>query len=164
MRIISVAGIAGVLVFALASALLASVSFTPPGGSQEMMVSSIPLLGQHAAPKANGTVTVVSDKEKKNCTLTLQAAGLDAKKIYTVQYVKTVKNGKKTQITMQGVGVAPYTLTVDQKGNAQMMYKPTSCADVLAWPTIEVAVHTDNNPKGTKMTPVLLGDLSKLPE
>ena len=159
---IGISGLVLALTLGFVSVLCASVSFMPPGGSQDVMMSAIPLLGQTAAPKATGTVTVVSDKDKKNCTVTLQASGLDPKKVYTVHYVKAVKNGKKTTTTMEGVGVAPYTLTVDNKGNAQMMYKPASCADVLAWPKIEVVAHPDGNAKGTKITPVLVGDLTKL--
>ena len=164
MRTIGIAGIAVALTLMLVSPLFASVSFTPPGGAQEMMMSSIPLLGQPAAPKASGTVTVVSDNAKEHCTLTLQAKGLDPKKVYTVHYVKTVKNGSKVQTTMQGIGAAPYTLKVDSKGDAQMMYQPANCAAILAWPMIEVFVHSDNNPNGTKMAPVLVGNLSKLSE
>ncbi len=162
MRTIGITGIAATLTLALVTALFASVSFVPPSGTQPMLMSSIPLLGQSAMPKASGTVTVVSDKAKKNCTLTLQAKGLTPGKVYTVQYVKTVGMGNKSKTTMQGVGAAPYTLKVDNKGNAQMMYKPASCASVQAWQKIEIFLHPDNNPKGTNMIPVLLGDLSRL--
>jgi hypothetical protein len=105
---------------------------------------------------------VVSDTAKRNCTLTLQARGLDAKKVYTVQLVKAVRNGKKTQTVMQGVGNAPFTLQVDNRGNGQLMYKPASCAALLSWSKIEVFLHPNKNPNGARRTPVLIGDLTKL--
>jgi hypothetical protein len=162
MRTIGITGFAVALTLALVSVLAASVSFMPPGGTKKMLLSAIPLLAQTAAPKASGTVTVVSDMEKKNGTLTLQAKGLTPGKVYTVHFMKTVTTGGKSRTTMQGVGTAPYTLTVDSKGNGQMMYQPPSIASMMAWQRIGVFMHPDNKPTGTNMTPVLLGDLSKL--
>ena len=163
MRITLVISIASTLLLALTSWLLASVSFTPPNSNQSMLMSSIPLMAQAAAPQASGTMAVVSDKAQKKCDITLQARSLDPKKVYTAWFVKTTKSAGKVTKKMQGVGKAPYALKVDSKGYAQVMATGLDCKTLLAWQTVEVYQHPDKNPKSMKgVVPVLIGDVSKL--
>jgi hypothetical protein len=145
-----------VLFVFVASAVLASVTFTPPPASNtKMNMAMISLKAQKAAPKASGMVSLVANKDKTKCKLAIEVKGLDPKKVYTAWLVKPGK--------MMGLGSSPYRLKVDAKGNAKIVTADMAVSDAMTWPTVEIVWHKDGNPKNVKSAvPVLVGDASKL--
>ena len=159
------------LTFALGTALFASVGFTPPppennAPPKPMNVGAITLMAQKAAPKATGTASLICSKDKKFHVLIMQMSNLDPTAVYTVWLVKMVtvkQNGKDVKKTvMEGVGKAPYTLTVNKKGVAALSAREKDCLPAAGWQTLEVISHPDKNPKNMKDTvPILKGDVAK---
>jgi hypothetical protein len=147
------------LVLFAASALLASVTFTPPAASNtKMNMAMIPLKAQKAAPKASGMVSLIANKDKTTCKLAIEVKGLDPKKVYTAWLVKPGKNGQ-----MMGLGTSPYSLSIDAKGSAKIVTADMDVKAMMSWPTIEIVEHKDGNPNNMKSAvPVLIGDATKL--
>ncbi len=143
------------------SAVMASVTFTPPGSPEPMTKVTIKLMGQKSAPKASGIATLTCNQPETKHSFALEAKGLDPKKVYTVWFVKST--GKK--MDMAGVGRAPYVLRVNKKGNAKMTYNPDKCPSMQGWKMLEVVDHVDKNAKNLDMknlVPVLVGDMTKM--
>jgi len=150
-----------VLMILAASVISASVTFTPPDKNKVMM-SSVKLTPQKAAPKASGTVTLVANPGMSKFALTIEARGLDPKQVYTAWLTKTVKVKGKTQMQEQGVGTAPYTLKVDKKGTASTVYNLTYDPRTK-WDSLIVIEHPDKNPKSMKGTVIVLtADVTQL--
>jgi hypothetical protein len=140
------------------SAVMASVTFTPPDSSKPVDMATIKLEPQKAAPKASGTASLICNKDNTKHVLTIEAKGLDPKKVYTVWFTKM--SGKK--MDMAGVGKAPYVLKVDKNGVGKMTYKPTKCPTTQGWQMVEIVDHVDKNAKNMDMknlVPVLMGKM-----
>ncbi len=156
MRNTAIAMVLGVLL--VAAAATASVTFTPPDSSKPVDMATIKLEPQKAAPKASGTASLICNKGNTKHVVTLEAKGLDPKKVYTVRFTKV--SGKKTYTA--GVGKAPYVLKVDKKGVGKLTYNAPKCPVAEGWQKIEVVEHTDKNPKSTKkLVVVLVGQMPR---
>ena len=152
-----------VTLMSIGSYALASVTFTPPGGSKAVTMATIKLKAQKAAPKASGTASLICNKGNTKHVFTLEAKGLDPKKVYTVWFVRSVKVKGKTKMEMEGVGKAPYKLKLDAKGNAKLVYSPKDCPAVKKWQQLKIVEHPNKDPKSMKgIIPVLVGDMTKL--
>jgi len=178
-------GAAMALTVTFASALWAVASFEQPGGhaqqpkniprivappSQRLAtrvnMGTIALKGQKAAPKARGTAMLVCSSDNSQNELTITASGLDSKKLYTVWLMKVVKakkNGKETPVAvMEGVGDAPYTLTVQKNGTARLATEVKTCLPNAGWKILKVLEHPDKNLKNLKgAVTVMTGDVTK---
>ena len=153
---------AGVLMAFIGGAVLASVTFTPPGDG-ELLMATVKLVGQKAAPKASGTATLICNKPNTKRAFTIEARGLDTRKVYTMWLIRTVKKGGKSKKEMLGLGKAPHVLKVDKKGKAKFVYNPKDCPDITRWQQLKIVEHKDKNAKNMKkIAPVLVGDLTKL--
>ena len=121
------------------------------------------LVGQKAAPKASGTATLICNKPNTKRAFTIEARGLDTRKVYTMWLIRTVKKGGKSKKEMLGLGKAPHVLKVDKKGKAKFVYNPKDCPDITRWQQLKIVEHKDKNAKNMKkIAPVLVGDLTKL--
>lgn len=155
-------GLIAVVAIMMATAVAASVTFTPPDSSKAVDMMTIKLEPQKAVPKASGTASLICNKGNTKHVLTIEAKGLDPKKVYTVWFVKMVKKDGKEMPVMEGVGKAPYTLKVDKKGNAKMTYNPSECPAMQGWQMLEIVEHVDKNAKNMAMknlVPVLMGKM-----
>jgi hypothetical protein len=142
--------------------VLASVTFTPPDSRKPVQLGSVTLISPKGAPKPGGTASFLRNMEKTKYTMTLQASGLDPKKVYTIWFVKMGKRKDMKDTTMEGIGNPPFTLKVDKKGKAEISYDLKS-NPLEKWTTIEIVAHPDKNPKDMKKAvQVLKGDLTKL--
>lgn len=148
-----------VLVAFAGSAVLASVTFTPPPASNKQMnMAMIKLVPQKAAPKASGMASLIANKDKTKCKLAIEVKGLDPKKVYTARLVQP-----GDPAPMLGLGKPPYRLKVDGKGTSKLVTADVDVKDMMTWKTIEVIEHKDKNPKNMKSAvPVLIGDATKL--
>jgi hypothetical protein len=154
--------LAVVVTMMIASVIWASVTFTPPGSTQKMLMSSLPMRASSAAPKASGVLSIVSNPAMTKFDLTVEARGLDPKKVYTVSFVNTTMVNGKSKTQMSGIGTAPYAVKPDSKGYAKVAvsvnYDPRK-----KWQTVEIVEHPDKNPKNmNKIVPILTGDVNKL--
>jgi hypothetical protein len=158
MRKVTIAfGIAVLTVF-VASIAISSVTFTPPDAVKVMM-SSIRLMGQKAAPKAFGVASLLSNPSQSKYTFTIEAHGLNPNGVYTVEFVKS---GGKGKMQMEGIGVAPFVMKTDSKGNGKLL-QDLSYNPKTRWQRVEIIEHMDKNPKSmTRIAPVLIGDLSRI--
>ncbi len=152
----------GALLTLFGAAVWASVTFTPPSNG-ELVMHTIKLVAQKAAPKASGTATLICNKPNTKRAFTIEAKGLDPKKVYTMWLIRTVKKDGKSKKEMKGLGKAPYVLKVDKKGHAKFVYNPKDCPDITKWQQLKIVEHKDKNAKNMKkIAPVLVANLTKL--
>lgn len=144
-----------------ASVAFASVTFVPPTEPKKSMDAAvIKLMPQRTAPKASGMAMLASDQSKAKCVFSVEAKGLDPKKVYTV-WLTGLKGpgGKVDAAKMQGFGG---TLKVDAGGHAKLATPVGACTNVLKWQKVEIIEHTSGNPKDMKkIAPVLIGDVTQ---
>lgn len=145
--------------FAL-TVVFASVTFTPPGSDKPVRMGTGMMTPSASAPKASGTATFMGNMDRSGYAMSLQMSGLDAKKVYTVQFSKVTKSKGMKDVTT--VNKPQLVLTVDKTGRAQVSqnFKTNPLID---WTNLAIVEHTDKNPKNmTKIVAVLTIDLYKL--
>jgi len=98
--------------------------------------------------------------DRSGYAMSLQISGLDPKKMYTVQFSKTIKRKGMKDVTT--VNKPQLVLTVEKTGRSQVSqnFKTNPLID---WTDLAIVEHPVNNPKNTaKTVEVLTIDLYKL--
>jgi hypothetical protein len=174
--------LAALLILALlAAGALASVTFTPPD-TKQVKLATVVLHAEKTAGQAAGTASLVCKPDLSKGTLTIQASGLDPKKVYTVWLItppppqKMAKAGTPApkmdkmgpdhnmagKMQMMGLGRAPYKLTVDAKGKVNFAVAVKDCGKIVKQ-KLEIAEHPDKDAKNLKnIVPVLTAELTKM--
>lgn len=140
--------------------VLASVTFTPPGSNKPVRMGTGMMTPSKYAPKASGTATFMGNMDRSGYAMSLQMWGLDPKKVYTVQFSKTVKEKGKKDVTT--VNNPQLVLTVEKNGRSQVG-QTFKTNPLIEWTDLTILEHPDKNPRSTAKTmPVLTIDLYKL--
>ena len=165
MRKTTLVAVMVVLVAFAASAVLASVTFTPPPASNKQMnMAMIKLVPQKAAPKASGMASLIANKDKTKCKLAIEVKGLDPKKVYTILLTRPAKNGQQqSKVDVQGIGAPPYRLKIDSKGRGKVVSQDMDVKTMMTWKDIQIIEHKSGDPNDDKRIDyALLGDATKL--
>ena len=158
-RLVCLLAVPAVIALTL-TAVLASVTFTPPGSSKPVRMGTGMLTPSTSAPKASGTATFMGNMDRSGYAMSLQISGLDPKKVYTVQFSKTSKHKGMKGVTT--VNKPQLVLTVDKTGRSQVS-KNFKTNPLLDWTNLAIVEHRDKNPRSTSKTvAVLTIDLYKL--
>lgn len=142
------------------TAVLGSVTFTPPGSNKPVRMGTGMMTPSKSAPKASGTATFMGNMDRSGYAMSLQMSGLDPRKVYTVQFSKTIKHKGMKDVTT--VNKPQIVLTIGKTGRSQVSQNFTT-NPLIDWTNLAIVEHPDKNPKSTaKISAVLTIDLYKL--
>ena len=158
-RLVCTLAVSALIAFTL-TAVLASITFTPPGSNKPVRMGTGMMTPSKSAPKASGTATFMGNLDRSGYAMSLQMSGLDPKKVYTVQFSKTIKHKGMKNVTT--VNKPQLVLTVEKTGRSQVS-QSFKTNPLIDWTDLAIVEHLDKNPKSTaKTVAVLTIDLYKL--
>jgi hypothetical protein len=158
-RLVCLLAVLALIAFAL-TAVVASVTFTPPGSNKPVRMGTGMLTPYRSAPKASGTATFMGNMDRSGYAMSLQISGLDPRKVYTVQFSKTSKHKGMKDVTT--VNKPQLVLTVEKTGRSQVSQN-FKTNPLLEWTDLAIIEHPDKNPRSAvKTVAVMTIDLYKL--